>query len=110
MTCSNNTKPIDGASTVITLGAIKRDLAFMIGGAIPTNAKLALIHFDMAPAGKTDPIARFTRDINFLLTVAQGTPIQQASIVELTVEQFDALFISVSGDIDAFVEFFEEEA
>ena len=110
MTCTNNTKPIDGSSAPIQLTIVPQDLATMLGVALPTNAKRAVIHFDVAPAGKTDPLGRMTRDINFAVTALVGEPIFQAKKKVLTEEQFDSLFRSVTGTIDAFVEFFETEA
>lgn len=109
MSCSNNTKPIDGSSTPIQLTTTPRNLVTMIGGAIPTNAKRAVIHFDLAPAGKTDPLGRMARDINFSLTAEVGEPIYQAKKKILSKEQFDSLFRSVTTTIDAFVEFFDTE-
>jgi len=50
-----------------------------------------------------------TRDINFGLSATEGESIFQAKKKVLTKEQFDALFRSVSGTVDAFVEFFDVE-
>ena len=110
MTCSNNTKPIDGSSDPITLTTTPQDLATMLGTALPTNAKRAVIHFDLAIAGQPSPLGRMTRDINFSLSATVGEPIFQAIPKVLTEEQLDALFRSVSGTVDAFVEFFDVEA
>lgn len=109
MSCTDNTKPIDGSSATITLTTTPQDLSTMLGVALPTNAKRALVHFNMAPAGKTDPIARMAKDINFSLSATEGAPIQQARTIPLTKEQFDTLFRSVTGTINAFVEFFDTE-
>jgi hypothetical protein len=109
MSCSNNTKPIDGSSAPIQLTVVPQDLATMLGVALPTAAKRAVIHFDLAPAGKTDPLGRMSRDINFVPTASVGEPIWQGKPKVLTLEQFDTPFRSVTGTIDAFVEFFETE-
>jgi len=109
MTCTDNTNPIDGASDTITLTTTPQDLVTMLGTALPTNAKRALVHFNMAPAGKGNPIARMAKDINFSLSATEGAPIQQARIIPLTKEQFGTLFRSVSDAIEAFVEFFDLE-
>ena len=111
MTCSNNTKPIDGSSKAIQLTTTPRDLAFMIGGPVPSAAKRAVIHFDLAPAGNTDPLGRMARDINFVgLSATVGEPIYQAKKKILSLEQMDSKFRSVTGTIDAYVEFFETES
>jgi len=110
MTCTNNTKPIDGSSDTITLTTTPQDLTTMLGAALPPNATRALIHFNLAPAGKTDPIARMAKDINFTLSATEGAGIPQGKIEPLTKEQFGTLFRSVTDTIDAFVEFFELEA
>ena len=109
MSCSNNTKPIDGSSKAIQLTIVPRNLVTMIGGALPTNAKRAVIHFDLAIAGQPSPLGRMTRDINFTLSATVGEPIFQAIPKVLTEEQLDALFRSVSGTVNAFVEFFDIE-
>ena len=107
--CTDNTKPIVGSSDTIILTTTPQDLLTMLGATLPTNAKRALVHFNMAPAGKTDPIARMAKDINFSLSATEGAPIQQARTIPLTKEQFGTLFRSVSDTIDAFVEFFDVE-
>ena len=109
MTCSNNTKPIDGSSDPITLTTTPQDLATMLGTALPTNAKRAVIHFDLAIAGQPSPLGRMSRDINFILSATEGEPIFQAIPKVLTHEQIDDLFRSVSGTVNAFVEFFDIE-
>ena len=110
MTCSNKKKPIDGSSDPITLTTAPQDLATMLGASLPTNAKRAVIHFDLAIAGQPSPLGRMTRDINFILSATVGEPIFQAIPKVLTEEQLDALFRSVSGTVAAFVEFFDIEA
>ena len=109
MSCSNNTKPIDSSSKTIVLTTTPQNLVTMTAAAIPPTATLAVIAFNLAPAGKTDPLGRFTRDINFALSATKGTPIIQGKKVTLTKEQFGALFRSTVDTIEAFVEFFEPE-
>ncbi len=110
MGCSNNTMPIDGASTAITLTETPQALPALIGGAIPTGATRAVIHFNLAPAGKKDPLGRMARDGSFVPTASVGEQIFQGSKKVLTESQFGATMRAVSDTIDAFVEFFEEEA
>ena len=109
MSCTNNTKPINGASASITITGTASSLA-TLGLTVNPNAERIVVSFNMAIAGSRDPIARVARDDGFALSTTQGEPIVQASKIELTKEQFGALFIATVGTVDVFVEQFELES
>ena len=108
MSCTDKTNPISGGSAAVTITATASSLA-TLGYTINPLAKRIVVSFDMATAGTRDPIARVARDSGFALTTSQGEPITQASKIELTADQFGALFIATVGTVDVFVEQFELE-
>ena len=108
MSCTDKTKPINGASAALTITGTASTLA-TLGLTVNPDAERIVVSFNMAVAGTRDPIARLARDDGFSLSATEGEPIVQASKIELTKEQFGALFIATSGTVDVFVEQFEIE-
>ena len=109
MSCTDNTSPISGGSSTVTIeAAAAKDLA-TLGVSINPNAERITVSFNLAGSGKRDPIARLARDSAFTPTATDGEPVIQARRVELTKDQFTAKFIATDGDVDVFVEQFELE-
>lgn len=112
--CTDQTKPISGASREVTLTTASQTIAALLAAATPSGAvsplaKRIMISFDIAPAGVNDPIARIARDGAFVLSDTKGERIIQASKVALTKEQFPALMRARVGTVKAFVEQFDIE-
>lgn len=108
--CTDNTKPISGASKTVTIGGTAKTIEAHGSYTFDPLAKEVRISFDLELDKLNDIIARFSRDPSFVPSASTANPAFRADVIILTKEQFLGKFINTQGDIDVFVEQFEFES
>lgn len=112
--CTDNTKPIAGASRQVTLTETPLTVAALLAAASPVGSVIGsavriTLAFNLPTTGQAAILARISRDGAFTLTATQGERILAGQKVALTLEQFPAEMRSVVGTVEAYLEQFELE-